>query len=185
MVARLIIAVLLVSCRCFAGPPPDSVEVTLESTPEQHQPSQAETEAYNRWKRDPREADSDTNYDHWRYQFVFTASDKRLGSARDVASIKQLLPGTVPPTMRWVSRSLVVALSACYSDSSPTVRSYCLYIFEKHGSKWKLTHHYYHRRYPWVGSNPAIQPTAGARTASLSMINTRSFETTLAVTSGG
>jgi hypothetical protein len=163
MVARLIIAVLLVSCRCFAGPPPDSVEVTLESTPEQKQPSQAETEAYNHWKRGPQEADSDTNYEHWRHKFVFTASDKRLGSARDVASIKKLLPSTVPPTMRWVSRSAVVVVSSCYSDSSPMVRKQCLYVFEKHGSKWKLAHHYYYRRYPWVGSNHTMQPTAPRR----------------------
>src|SRR4051794_36267211 len=147
MVARLIIAMLLVSCRCFAGPPRDSIEVTLESTPEQQQPLQAETEAYNRWKRLPRQADSDMNCEYWRYKFVITASEKRLGSARDIAAIKQLLPGTVPPTMRWVSRSVVVAVSACYSDSSATSRRRCLYVFEKHRSKWKLTHHYYYGPY--------------------------------------
>jgi hypothetical protein len=100
------------------------------------------------WKLGPQEVDSDSNYSEWRYKFL-SGSDKRLGSATDVAAIKHLVPATMPPTIRWLSRSIVVVVSGCYSDASQSGRMRCLYVFEKQHSKWKLTHHY--RCSAWVG----------------------------------
>ncbi len=137
----------------------NSVEVTLEDTPEQQQADAAHS--YRRWKfPPPQEApNSDSNYMQWRYKFL-SGSDKRLGSAADATAIKRLVPVAIPPTIRWVSRSVVVVASGCHSDaSSSPVR--CLYVFEKHGSKWRLTHHY-----PcgvWSGSNQSMKPTSPLR----------------------
>jgi hypothetical protein len=114
----------------------NSVEVTLEDTPE-HPRS---FEAWGR-KPAPEEVDSDGDSLHWRYKFE-AGSDKRIGSAADEAAIKALVPPTISPTIRWVSRSVVVVTSGCYLDASPNHVLRCLYVFEKHASKWKLTHHY-------------------------------------------
>jgi hypothetical protein len=119
----------------------NSDEVFFEEIPE-HQPH------WNFVPRAPQEVDSDSNYMQWRYKFL-SGSDKRLGSEADTAAIKQLVPATIPRTIRWVSRSVVVVASDCHSDASPSRRMRCLYVFEKHGSKWKLTHHY--RGAAWVG----------------------------------
>jgi len=118
----------------------NSVEVVLEDTPADQQTQVRAFENYRR-KASPQEVDSDANNAQWQYKFE-TASDKRLGSAADTAAIKALVPATIPPTIRWVSRSVVVAASGCYLDASSSHRMRCLYVFEKQGRKWKLTHHY-------------------------------------------
>jgi len=129
-------------------------EVFFEEIPE-HQPH------WNFVPTAPQKVDSDSNYDRWQYKFL-SGSDKRLGSAADLAAIKHLVPATIPPTIRWVSRSVVVIASGCHSDASPTRRMRCLYVFEKHGSKWKLTHHY--RCRPWVGlTKRCSQPLTGKK----------------------
>ena len=75
---------------------------------------------------------------------VIAGSDKRLGTAADSAAIKALVPSTPPVTIRWVSRSLVVIAADCSSGTSFSGRLSCLYVLEKHRSKWKITHHYFH-----------------------------------------
>jgi hypothetical protein len=90
------------------------------------------------WKfapQPPKEINSDSNYEEWQQKFL-SGSDKRLGSAADMAAIKRLVPATGSPTIRWISRSVVVV------DTSPSWWTRYLYVFEKHGTKWKLTHHY-------------------------------------------
>jgi hypothetical protein len=106
-------------------------------------PQGSQLRSFEKWhhKREPQEIASDGNYAVWRYKFE-AASDKQLGSTADTTAIKALLPATIPPTIRWVSRSVVVVASGCYSDASSTHHATCLNVFEKHGSKWKLTHHY-------------------------------------------
>jgi hypothetical protein len=120
----------------------NSVEVTLEDTPELQQ-----TQTYYRWKSTPQEVDSDSNYTQWRDKFL-TGSGKRLGSAADAAAIKRLVPATIPPTIRWLSRRVVVVVSGCRSEASSSGKMRCLYVFEKQRSKWKLTHHYRTRARP-------------------------------------
>jgi hypothetical protein len=111
----------------------NSDEVFYEEVPG-HQPE---------WKFTPRlvprpreELKSDSNCDQWQFKFL-SGSDKPLGGAADLAAIQHLVPAAIPPTIRWISRHIVVVSSACYSDVSPS----CLYVFEKRGSKWELTHH--------------------------------------------
>jgi hypothetical protein len=113
-----------------------SIEVTLEDTPEDQQAQLKALEPY-RHKPPPQEVNSDANYGQWRHKFE-AGSGKQLGSAADVAAIKALVPPKMPPTIRWVSRSIVVASAYCSDASSKR----CLYVFEKRGSKWRLTHHY-------------------------------------------
>ena len=107
--------------------------------------------------------DSDSEGGQWQFKFK-AGSDKRLGSAKDAAAIKALLRSSMPVTIRWISRSVVVAAADCYSDARFSRRVRCLYVLEKHGSKWKITHHYSHDLPAIVGSNQALQPTAGRRT---------------------
>jgi hypothetical protein len=120
----------------------NSIEVTLEDTPADEQPRRT----FDAWRHKPaaKEVSSDGNFAQWKFKFDYVASEKRLGSAGDTATIKALIPATRPPTIRWVSRSVVVVASACHSD----VSGHCLYVIEKHGSKWKLTHHYYYLPLP-------------------------------------
>jgi hypothetical protein len=59
-----------------------------------------------------------------------------------MAAIKRLVPATGLPTIRWVSRSVVVV------DTSPSWWTRYLYVLEKHGAKWKLTHHYRFLTFP-------------------------------------
>jgi hypothetical protein len=118
-----------------------SIEVTLEVTPPED-PQGSQLRSFEEWRRKPapQEVNSDGNGAQWIFKFDYVASDKRLGSAADTASITALVPVTTSPTIRWVSRSVVVVSSACRSN----VTGRCLYVLERHGSKWKLTHHYYY-----------------------------------------
>ena len=54
---------------------------------------------------------------------------------------------------------LVVAAD-CYSDAHFSRRVRCLYVLEKHGSKWKVTHHYSHGLPAIVRSNQSLEATA-------------------------
>jgi hypothetical protein len=130
----------------------NSDEIFYEEVPE-HQP-------HFEYRRGPTIKDSDADGGQWYYKFK-TGSDKRLGPARDVAAVKALLPSTMPVTIRWISRSVVVVAADCYSDAHFSRRVRCLYVLEKHGSKWKVTHHYSHGLPTIVRSNQALQPTAG------------------------
>lgn len=117
----------------------NSIEVTLEDSPES-------TQRTFHWKFVTREVNSDSNYAQWRYKSL-AGSDMRLSTRRDTRAIKQLVPGTVSPTIRWISRSIVVVVSACRFETNASTRVSslpvrCLYVFEKAGSIWKLTHHY-------------------------------------------
>ena len=116
----------------------NSVEVTLELTPPED-PQGSQLRSFENWRHKPapEESNSDANGGQWWYTFE-AGSDKRLGSAADVVAIKAVVPVTVPPTIRWISRSVAAVASRCQSN----VRASCLYVFEKHGSKWILTHHY-------------------------------------------
>ena len=141
-VASLLVA--LSTCNPQVSAPPsgdNSVEVTLEDTPEQQQ----QNNDYRRWRFVPgnQQQDSDSQFAHWRYEF-YAGSDKPLGTAADTTAIKALVSSTIPPTMRWISRSVVVVAADCYTAASSS-GDRCLYVLEKHGSKWKLTHHYSHR----------------------------------------
>ena len=119
----------------------NSVEVTLEDAPEHQQAPQTSL----RWKFRPGAAirDSDSEGGKWRYKF-YAGSDKPLGTAADAAAIKRLVPSTMPVAIRWISRSVVVVAADCYSDISLSAHVRCLYVLEKHRSKWKVTHHYAH-----------------------------------------
>jgi hypothetical protein len=130
----------------------DSDDVFYEEVPE-HQPR-------FEYRRAPTIEDSDAEGGQWQFKFK-TGSDKRLGTARDAVAIKVLLPSTMPVTIRWISRSVVAAAADCYSDARFGRRVRCLYVLEKHGSKWKITHHYSHDLPAIVQSNQALQPTAG------------------------
>jgi hypothetical protein len=122
----------------------NSIEVTLEDTPADEQPRRT----FDAWRHKPaaKEVSSDGNFAQWKFKFDYVASDKRLGRSGDTSAIKALVPATTPPTIRWVSRSVVVVVAGCHSDPSKR----CLYVFEKHGSKWKLTHHYHWYWFPPV-----------------------------------
>jgi hypothetical protein len=130
---RWTLGALLLSCQCFAELPP--VEGEFGPPP----PSR-------RWKFSPQYKDSDDKFLEWQAKFN-GGSIRRLGSAKDAAAISSLLPATKSRTLHWVSRSVVVVMSACPFDASST-NQYCLYVCEKHGSKWNLTHHYQVVRVP-------------------------------------
>ena len=131
----------------------NSDDVFYEEVPE-HQPH---------WKFRPRPAmqDSDSQGGQWGYKFI-AGSDKPLGTMRDAAAIKAVVPPTMPVTIRWISCSVVVVAADCYSDAHFSRRVRCLYVLEKHGSKWKVTHHYSHGLPAIVRSSQALQPTAGS-----------------------
>jgi hypothetical protein len=143
MMLRTALAMLILSCRCFAGLPP--VEGELGSTPEQ--PS---ADHWRRWKFRPQETESDEHGDYWWFQFKI-GSDKRLGTAADEVAIKAFVPAGIPPMVRWVSKSGVVVLSACRIDATSVKLRRCLYVFEKHHRKWNLTHHY-----PFCSGSPTF-----------------------------
>lgn len=138
MSARLLLTVMI-GLTTVVEASDNSVEVTLEDTPEQQAPQ-------TRWRFRPGSAnpDSDSQGVQWRYKF-YAGSDKPLGSARDTAAVKVLVPSSMPITIRWISRSVVVVAADCYSDAGSRGRVRCLYVLEKHASKWKITHHYSHR----------------------------------------
>jgi hypothetical protein len=142
MKPRLVFALLLGSTGVIHASD-NSIEVTLEGTPADEQ---SQFRAFEVWRHKPaaQEVSSDGNFAQWKFKFDYVASDKRLGSAADTATIKALVAATTPPTIRWVSRSVVVVAAACHSD----VGGRCLYVFKKHDSKWKLTHHYYYLPLP-------------------------------------
>jgi hypothetical protein len=143
----LVLAMLLLSCRCFAELPP----VEGELGPPQQLPH---------WKLRPQERDSDEHGDYWRFHFKI-GSDKRLGTAADEAAIKASVPASIPPLVRWVSKSAVVVLSACRIDATSTRSRRCLYVFEKHRRKWHITHHYRFYSY-WLGlTMRSSQPPTG------------------------
>jgi hypothetical protein len=139
MVKRGLMFALIVGFTGAVHASDNSIEATLEDAPPGQQ---AQFRAFETWRRKPtpQEVNSDGNFAQWIFKFDYVASDKRLGNAADTASIKALVPATTPPTIRWVSRSVVVVVSACHSD----VSGRCLYVLEKHGPKWKVTHHYYY-----------------------------------------
>jgi hypothetical protein len=136
---------LIIGLAGFAHASDNSIEVTLEDAPPDQQPH---LKAFETWRRKPtpQELNSDGNFAQWKFKFDYVASDKRLGRSGDTSAIKALVPATTPPTIRWVSRSVVVVVAGCHSDPSKR----CLYVFEKHGSKWKLTHHYHWYWFPPV-----------------------------------
>jgi hypothetical protein len=78
---------------------------------------------------------------YWRNKFE-GGSDKPLGTPKDTAAIKALVPATISPTIRWVSPSIVVVSADCRPPPPYVLAAGCLYVFEKHGSKWNLTHYY-------------------------------------------
>ena len=138
---RSLIFALIIGLTAVARANDNSIEVTLEPTlPEDPQGSQLRSFEQWRPKTAPHEVNSDGDFAQWKFKFDYVGSDKRLGSARETASIKALVAATTPPTIRWLSRSVVVVVSACHS----AVSGRCLYVFQRHGSKWKLTHHYYY-----------------------------------------
>ena len=149
MRARFAITLLL-GFAAIAQASDNSVEVTLEDTPDQQQSQQP---TFRQWRFQPAPApaiqDSDSQGAQWQFKFV-AGSDKRLGTAADSAAIKALVPSTTPVTVRWVSRSVVVVAADCPSSASSTTRLHCLYVLEKHHSKWKMTHYYVRRGLPTV-----------------------------------
>lgn len=124
----------------------NSIEVTLEDTPQQEHAQSP----FRHWifVPPPQNQDSDSQFPQWESKFQ-AGSDKQLGTARDTTAIKALVPSTMPVTIRWVSRHIVVVAGDCHPDSS-TDNRYCLYVLEKERSRWKLVHHYSHRRYPYT-----------------------------------
>ncbi len=124
----------------------NSVEVTLEDTPDHQQAPETSTRRW-RFAPLPEYQDSDSHFEQWDFKFR-AASDNPLGTARDTTAIKALVPSTMLLTIRWVSRSIVVVAADCHPK--PTDNSYCLYVLEKQHSKWKLVHHYSHRRHPYT-----------------------------------
>ena len=134
---RSALGVLLLSCRCFAELPP----VEGELGPPPQTPSVNWKQWRQRWKFEAQDNDSDNRYFEWESKFN-SGSIRRLGSVKDTAAITALLPATKYQKLRWVSRSVVVVMSACRTDPSSTDRQHCLYVFEKYGAKWNLTHHY-------------------------------------------
>jgi len=132
------VLILFLAVSAIALASDNSVEVTLEDTAPQTPPPH--------WKFRPHSAvqDSDSQGDRWRDKFI-TASDKPFGTAKDVAAVQSLVPSSsVPVTVRWVSRSVVLVSAGCSADLDSTVRVRCLYVLEKHHSTWEITHHYRH-----------------------------------------
>src|SRR5437667_8189258 len=121
---RSLIFCLIIGLAAVAHANDTSLEVTLELTPPED-PQGFQLRSFEQWrpKPAPHEVNSDGNFAQWKFNFDYVASDKRLGSAADTATIKALVPAGTPPTIRWVSRSVVVVASAC-SD----VRARCLYV---------------------------------------------------------
>jgi len=122
----------------------NSIEVTLE-TPPGDQKAQRKVlvpDAYSH-KPPPQKTNSDAHYGYWRMKFE-GGSDKPLGRPKDTAAIKALVPARIAPTVRWVSRSIVVVSADCRPPPPYVLGGRCLYVFEKHGSTWNLTHYY-----PW------------------------------------
>jgi hypothetical protein len=153
MSVRLLIA-LLIGIAATIHASDNSVEVTLELPPPQSPPPH--------WKLrpDPALQDSDSQGDLWRDKFI-TASDKPFGSAKDLVTVQSLVPSSsLPVTVRWLSRSVVLVSAGCHSDSDSTVRVRCLYVLEKHHSKWKITHHYRQSHFFPHRSNHALESTA-------------------------
>src|SRR5438270_2794334 len=107
----------------------NSIEVTLEDTPDQQQSQQP---AFRRWRFQPGPAiqDSDSQGAQWQFKFI-AGSDKRLGTTADSAAIKALAPSTTPATVRWVSRSVVAVAADCSSSALSNARLHCLYVLEK------------------------------------------------------
>jgi hypothetical protein len=120
----------------------NSVEVTLEDTlgDQQAQGKVLVLDVYLH-KPPPQKTDSDADYGYWRNKFE-GGSDKPLGTPKDTAAIRGLIPATISPTIRWVSRSIVVVSADCRPPPPYVLGGRCLYLFEKHGSKWSLTHYY-------------------------------------------
>jgi hypothetical protein len=136
MKARLVVPLLL-GLAGVVRASDNSVEVTLEDTPDQQQSQQP---AFRRWRFQPRRAiqDSDSQGAQWQFKFI-AGSDKSLGTAADSAAIKALVRSTTPVTIRWISRSVVVVAA-----------DHRLLVLEKHRSKWKITHYYFRHGLPTV-----------------------------------
>jgi hypothetical protein len=100
MKARLVIT-FIIGFSAVVRASDNSIEVTLEDPPES-------TQRPFHWKFVTREVNSDSNYAQWRYKFL-AGSDMRLGTAADTKAIKRLVPGTISPTIRWISRSIVLS----------------------------------------------------------------------------
>src|SRR6266404_3264255 len=132
MKARLVVPLLL-GLAGVVHASDNSVEVTLEDTPDQQQSQQP---AFRRWRFQPALAiqDSDSQGAQWQFKYI-AGSDKRLGTAADSAAIKALVPSTPPVTIRWVSRSVVVIAADCSSSASSREPPHCLYVLEKRRSK--------------------------------------------------
>lgn len=114
-----VLLAFVLSVPCSAEFPP--VEGELGPTPT----------AVPGWDKPARKsvAPRDDTYGKWHFKFI-TASDKQLGSPKEIAKIRSELP--IPdPTIRWLSRSLVVAAGANR-----------LYVLERHHSKWEMTHRF-------------------------------------------
>jgi hypothetical protein len=131
----------------------NSIEVTLEITPADQQAqrnvlvpdasgwSLLQSAVADQQKPPPQKTNSDPNYGYWRNKFE-GGSDKPLGTPKETAVIKALVPATMSPIIRWVSRSIVVVSADCRRPPPYVLAAGCLYVFEKHGSKWSLTHYY-------------------------------------------
>jgi len=121
----------------------NSIDVTLEGARGEQQAQRVLVvvpDAYGH-KPSPQNTNSDANYGYWRNKFE-ACSDKPLGRPKDTAAIKALVPATISPTIRWVSRSIVAVSADCRPPPPYVVAAGCLYVCEKHGSKWNLTHYY-------------------------------------------
>ena len=122
MSVRVVVAAL-VAVTVTAEASDNSVEVTLEDTPPENPP--------HHWKFlpfSPPAPDSDSQGDQWRDKFI-TASDKRLGTAKDTSAIEALVPSSIPLMIRWISRSVALVSAGCYSDAHSELRLRCLYVF--------------------------------------------------------
>jgi hypothetical protein len=128
---------LLLGLTAVARASGNSVDVTLEDTLEQQQKEKLEEQQkYRRWQFTPKpqDHDSDSHFEQWRFKF-YTASEKRLGTAKDEIAIKSILSVTSPIMIRWFSPRVVL------------VEAGGLKVLEKEGSKWKITHRYRPRIY--------------------------------------
>lgn len=140
MTPRLVVT-LLAGMTAVVCASDNSVEVTLELTPPETPPP------HWKFRQDSAVQDSDSQGAQWRGKFI-TASDKPLGGAKDTRAIETLAPSLKPLTIRWVSRSVVLVLGDCSSDAHSRLR--CLYVLEKHRSKWTLTHRYRVNSVPYL-----------------------------------
>jgi hypothetical protein len=150
MTGRLVVT-LFIGVIALAHASDNSDDLFYEEVP-QHQP-------HFRWI--PGIQNSDDQVGYWKYKFDI-ASDKRLGTTADIKAIKASVPSTMSVTIRWISRSSAVVAADCSSDPSASAHVRCLYVVQKHGAKWRVTHHYSRAAYPAiVRSNQSLQPTAG------------------------